>query len=53
MAKDTSAAQDKTSDENEDLRNQITDVAQQHIPVLVSLTISDIFILPCFGSVFK
>ncbi|KYN39902.1 hypothetical protein ALC56_05670 [Trachymyrmex septentrionalis] len=50
MAKDTSAAQDKTSDENEDLRNQITDVAQQHIPVLVSLTVSDIFILPCFGS---
>jgi len=28
-------AQDKTSDENEDLRNQITDVAQQRIPVVV------------------
>jgi len=28
MAKDTSAAQDKTSDENENPRNQIIDVAQ-------------------------
>lgn len=36
-AKDTSA-RDKTSDENEDLRNQITDVmTQQRIPVVVSL----------------
>lgn len=38
-AKDTSA-RDKTSDENEDLRNQITDV-QQSIPV----SFNDIFIL--------
>ncbi|EGI57690.1 hypothetical protein G5I_14216 [Acromyrmex echinatior] len=47
MAKDTSAAQDKTSDKSEDLKNRITDVAQQHIPVLISLTINDIFILAC------